>query len=218
MLIDLAKLRATVRFRGDYQNVKKFPSSDVNTEIQGAFGEFWELIANVHEGHWDTSAQVSTIVDQAYVALPVGTWRVQGIDRLDGSDWFPLTKVSVAKRNRFGSQTDTPSAYRLSARGAELYATPNAVITLRVMYTPSAPLLQEAGERDWFNGWEEFVIVSTLLRLARLDKQPLKDFIDAVDAAAKRITSGAGEREASEPEYLNLHEGGSVDIWDRSLE
>ncbi len=218
MLIDLAKIRATVRFRGDYQNVKKFPNSYVDTEIQGAFGEFWELIANTHEGYWDTSANVLTIVGQAYVALPAGVWRVQGVDRLDGSDWIPLSKVSVAQRNRFGSSTDTPSAYRTTARGIDLYATPNAIITIRIMYTPSAPALQEAGARDWFNGWEDYVIESTLLRLDGREKKPVQDRKDTIKTITARIVAGASERDSTEPEYLNLHEGAPGDIWDRGLE
>lgn len=214
-LFTLEQIRAVVRFRGDYQNVKKFPNADVNTEIQGAFGAFWELIADTHEGYWDTFASVSTVADQAYVAMPAGTWRVLGLDILEGDEYTQLAQIGVAERNRYGSSTDQPLAYRLTARGADLYPTPNGVYTLRVVYTPSAPALQEAGAREWYNGWEDFVVTETLRRLDERERKPLNERIAALKIITDRVKAGASFRKSQEPEYLNLHEyGGPFDRWE----
>jgi hypothetical protein len=142
--IDLATLREVIRFRGDYQNVRKFPNSFVNREIQKSFGEFYALVDSTHEGWWDTDSTVTTVADQAYIALPPQTWRVKAVDRLDGSDYLELRQIGLADRNKYDSSHSEPLAYRLSARGIELYPTPEQAYTLRVLYTPIAPALQEA--------------------------------------------------------------------------
>lgn len=204
--LDLASIRAIVRFRGDYQNVQKFPNKDVDTEIQGAFGEFYEIVDDVHEGWWDTNAAGATVANQDYAALPADCWRVKGVDLLESGEYTELQQVSIHDRNRFGSTADQPVAYRLTARGADLYPAPNAVYTLRFVYTPKAPLLQEAAVREWFNGWHDYVVESTLLRLDKRERKPLGDRITALDMITKRIKSAVVNRKQQEPEYLPLRE------------
>lgn len=204
--ITLDTLRATIRFRGDYQNVRKFPDANIDTEIQTSFAEFWQLIAEVHEGYWDTQANVSTVAAQAYAALPSDAWRVQAVDRADGTDWIQLDQVGFEHRNHYGSSNGRPLAYRLTARGLDLYPTPDAIYTLRVMYTPIAPAIG-ATAREWFNGWEDYVITSTLLKLDTRESKPLTDRLTVLDKIEKMIRGGATERRSQEPEYLNLREG-----------
>lgn len=213
--ITLATLRDTVRFRGDYQNVRKFSDANLNIEIQQSFGEFYELVADTNEGFWDTSATVATTANTTYVALPTDAWRVQGVDRLDGGDYVELQQVSVSERNRFGSSaTGEPSIYRLTARGIELLPTPDAIYTLRVLYTPLAPALTESQPREWYNGWEDYVVTATLLRLDQREQRPLADRLAILERAKQRIISGASKRKQQEPEYLNLRESTAFDMWD----
>jgi len=207
--IDLATLRQIVRFRGDYQNVRKFPDADLDREIQGAFGEFYELVADTNEGWWDASAQVTTVSGQDYVALPADAWRVHGIDLLDSGDWVELLQVGRADRNRFGTDTDEPEAYRLTARGIDLMPTPNAVYTLRVTYTPTAPALQEAQPREWYNGWDEYVVTAALLRLDQREQRPVNERVGILDRLKQRVIAGASRRRGQEPDYLPLREGWS---------
>lgn len=209
--IDLQTLRSDIRFRGDYQNVRKFPNASVDKEIQRSFGEFYALVDSTHEGYWDTDDTVTTVADQRYVALPASCWRVKGVDRLDGSDYIELRQVSVSDRNKFNSSSDTPQAYRLTARGIELYPTPETAYTLRVTFTPVAPALEEAAEREWYNGWEEYVIESTLMKLDRREGKPLGEREREIARLEKRIKEEATERKQQEPEYLVLREGGDME-------
>lgn len=215
-----AELRTMVRDSGDYQNVRRFSNDFLNTILQRGFGRFWEMIAKTHQGWWDTEGTVPTVANQAYVSLasitvPGGTekvWRVQGIDLLDGSEYTPLSQIGINDRHRYGSGTGRPSAYRTSARGADLYQTPDAVYTLRVLFTPTTPALSDSESREWFNGWEEFMIEWAKYEIAKRERMPLKGYLDAVTDCFNRITSGAGERRQQEPEYLKLYELDTLDI------
>lgn len=213
----LADIVAAVRFRGDFRNTVRFPVADLEREVQASFAELYELIANVNEGYWDTDSTVSTVAGQAYVALPATAWRVRGIDFLDGGDWRELDQVGLSDRNRYSSSSDEPRAYRLTARGADLFPTPNAIYTLRVTFTPSAPTLGAA--RDFYNGWDEYVLYAALVRLTLNEERQANDWQAQLDRQVERIRAGASQRRAQEPEYIPLRTGYSeidFDGWRRS--
>lgn len=209
--ISRATLRQTIRNRGGYTNTRHFSNDYLNTELQNAFGKFYQLVAECNEGWWDTTGNVSTVVSQAYVAMPSDCWTVRAVDRLDGTDYVEMPQIGIGERNKFSSTSGRPVAYRLSARGAELYPTPNAAYTLRVTYTPKAPALEESAAREWYNGWEDFVIEETLLQLDKREQRPLGERMATLDRIIAAVKSGASQRRRQEPEYLNLREFGDLD-------
>lgn len=204
--ITLALLRPLIRQRGDYLSSLTFTNTYIDGEIQAANRELYELVDEVHEGWWDTSGTVSTVAAQPYVALPSGCWRVRGIDIANGSGWDELRQVTIGDRNRFGASTAKPEAYRLSARGAELFATPNAVYSLRVTYTPVCPALSESAGIELY-GWHEYIIVGALLRMDQRSKRPLGERQQELERQRQRVVMSASKRKGQEPEYLQLREG-----------
>lgn len=208
----LAEIETIVRFRGDYQNKQKFSEAAVQAEIQSAFGKFYELVDDESEGWWDTDGTVTTVAAQAYIALPADCWRVKAVYMLRDGQLTRLQKLSSGKRDRFSTDTGEPTAYRLTARGVDLYPTPDTAYTLSLTYAPIAPTL--SGAREWYNGWEDFVIAETLLALDTRERKPLGDRVKSRDDAAARIVAAASKRDSNGPEILNLHEGGCGDLWD----
>lgn len=212
----LDDLEHQVRFRGDYKNVRQFPTVDVKREIQLAFGSFYQIVADTHQGWWDTQAEFPCVAQQAFIAPPkaLGVWRVQGLDILEGTEWREVTQVPTSYRNTFTNTYDQPTGYRTSARGLELYPPPNSAYQLRLLYTPKAPELKDSEPREWFNGWEDYVIEKALWALDKRERKPLGDREKALAEAEAVLRSGAGQRRQQEPEYLNLREGGSsFDRW-----
>ncbi len=202
-----ATIRSTVRLRGDYETSGKFTDAYLDTEIQAAFAETYELIADVNEGWWDTSVTVVTVASTAFVALPADCWRVSGVDLLDGGSYTELRQVPTGERNRYDVSTlDEPQAYRLTARGVDLFPTPNAVYTLRITYTPMCPTLAETTLREFYNHWEEHVIAGALVRLAEREERPLSEPMAELARQAQRIIKGASRRRQAEPEYLVMRE------------
>lgn len=192
-----------IRTRGDYLSSLTFKDSYITREAQAAYAELYELIALTHEGWWDKSSTVSTVAAQNYVALPEDCWRVQAVDILCGSEWRSLTQVGLKDRNRYQASTAQPEAYRLSARGAELFPTPNAIYTLRVSYTPIVGSIDDTNLQQF--GWDEYVIVGALLRLDQRSEKPIGERQQELERCKLRIIAAANERKSSEPELLNLH-------------
>jgi hypothetical protein len=209
----LSEIISIVRFRGDLRNSVRFPDANLTTEIQAAFAEGYELVVQQNEGFFDQLANVSTAANTAFVALPAGPpvcWIVRAIDRLEGTDYVPVPRVGVKDRNKYGSTTGKPVAHRLTARGIDLYPTPDAVYTLRVTYTPAAPTLDTTA-REFYNSWEEYTVFGALVRLYDNQGRDSSIWQKQLAAQADRIRRGADQRDASGPEYLNLREGWSSD-------
>lgn len=200
------QLRSTIRSRGDYTNVRRFSNEHLNAEMQTAFNHFWRIVDEAHQGWWDKEGTVATTSAVAYVALPADAKAVKGVDRLDGSEYVEMPQVGLEHRSRFGATRGKPLAHRLSSRGIELTPTPDAVYTLRVMYSPKPPALTENEQHEWYDGWEDFVIEKVLWELDSREGKPLSDRAMKLEVAEKALRSSAAVRRQSEPEYLRLRE------------
>lgn len=208
----LTDIISAVRFRGDFRSTVRFPDANLTTEIQAAWSELYELIAETNEGYWDTDATLSTVASQPYISLPGDTWRVRGLDLLtpsgvnNGTDFLELPQVGISERNRYDATPGEPAAYRLTARGADLYPTPDRVYTMRLVYTPSAPVLDTTA-RQYYNGWEEYVIFGALIRLSLNEERDVSSWQAQLQMQKDRIMRGANQRKAQEPEYIPMREG-----------
>lgn len=195
---------STIRFRGDFRNEKRFPAADLLVEAQASFAELYQIIAKENEGFFDKFDNVVTIANTAFVALPSNAWIVRAIDILDGDQFFELDCIGIKDRNKYSTTPGRPEAYRLTARGADLYCTPDKVYTLRVLHTPSAPTMGDAF--DFYNGWEEYVIYATLLRLSLNEETDRSGWIAERDRALSIARSGASGRRSQSPQLIPLLE------------
>lgn len=203
--ITLTSVRDAVRQRGDLPLSRKFTNDFLDREIQASWTALHRLVERVNEGHFDRDATVATVANQAYVAPPVDARKIKGVDILDGGEYVELVQVGLGERSRFGQSADQPVAYRLTERGIDLYPTPNAVYTLRVTYARRvSPLSAVAVEVD--EEWQDYVVWSSIMRVAPSEERPMNDYAAMVAAAEAAIKEGAGGRRQQEPEYLVLRE------------
>lgn len=205
----LAQIITLVRNRGDARSSIRFPDSYLTAEIQAAFAEGYELVVKQNAGFFDTIANVTTAADTAFVALPAGPpvcWIMRALDRVEGNDFIPMPRIGVKDRNRYGTNTGKPVAHRLTARGIDLYPTPDAVYTLRVTYTPAAPTLDSTA-REFYSSWEEYTVFGALVRLFDGQGRDSSVWQKQLDRTTARIISSAAERNDTGPEYLNLRDG-----------
>lgn len=209
----LAEIRAIVRFRGDMRNTIRFPNANIDLEIQAAFNEGYELVAGSSEGYYDLDTTVLTTSGQPFVALPNCTWRVRAIDRLDGDQYVPIPRVGIKDRNRFSATPGQPEGHRLTARGVDLYPTPDAIYTLRLIYIPTSPLLSEDVSQEFFNGWEEYAIFGALVRLYLNQNRDASEWERQLAKQTARLSNVPSERDATGPEYINLYESDCYE-WD----
>lgn len=205
--VTLTTMRTAVRELGDFPLSRKFSNDFVDREIQRSWTALHRIVEDVNEGYFDKEATAPTVANQAYVALTstlADVRRVKGVDVLDG-EYRALDQISIAERNRYSATNrDIPCAYRLSERGIELYPTPGAIYTLRVMYARKVTALgASAVEID--EDWQDYVIWSTITKLATTEERPTGDY-ERRAAEAEQAIRGGHDRRRAEPEYLPLRE------------
>lgn len=206
----LATIISIVRFRGDMRSSIRFPDANLTTEIQAAWAELYQLIAQTNQGFWDTTTTSATTNAVDFVALPTGCWTVRKISRLEGTTYVPMDQIGIDDIDSFPA-SGRPVAFRPTARGVDLYPTPDAVYTLRFVYTPVAPTLGSAIE--FYNGWEEFVIYGALIRLAANSERDITAWERQLEKARAVITAGASQRKAQEPDYIPIREMEWDETW-----
>lgn len=219
--ITLSAMRDIIYFRGSFENSLKFTPARVNVEINAAYAELYELLADSNEGIFDTTASASTVAAQDYVALPADFWRLRGVDILIAGKYRELRQIGIADRNRFQTASGRPEAYRTAAGSTRgrivLYPTPNAVETLRFVYTPTfTPLSADGDTVEGYNDWSDYIIAATLLRLYQREERPLGEIQQELARVSARVIKGASQRRAAEPELIPLGRAidyDDIDLW-----
>jgi hypothetical protein len=220
MTLVLTDLITLFRERGDMRNTVRFPDSYLTKELQRAFAAGYQLIVQQNSGFFDQFDNVSTVAHQAFVALPAGpppAWIVRRIDRQDTADFIPLPRIGIKDIQRYGTTEGRPAAHRLTARGIDLYPTPDQVYTLRVLHTPAAPTL-DTTPREYYNGWDDFTLFKALSVCFKNQGRDASAWRQELADATALVITGASERDSSGPEYLNLREGPGGDSWDDELD
>lgn len=207
--VRLTDLINIVRLRGDYLSSLTFKADYITHEIQAAWAELYEIIADTHEAYFDKSTIVATVASQPYIGLPTDCWRIQGVDiDFGGGDWHALRQLGMKERNRYGTSTARPEGFRLSVRGLELFNTPDGIYQIRVSYTPIVTTLDNTGIQLF--GWEEYIITGALLRLDQREERPTGERQAELERCKRRVIEAASQRKSVEPEYL-IGGGGGYD-------
>lgn len=210
LMKSLADIISIVRFRGDMRSSIRFPDANLTTEIQASWAELYQLIAQTNQGYFDTTDTIDTTAAVAFAPTPSGAWAIRKISRLDGTTYVPMDQIGIDDVDSFPA-TGRPVAFRPSERGVDLYPTPDAVYTLRFIYTPLAPQLNEA--REFGNAWEEFVVYGALIRLAANSERNTADWERQLEKARVVITGGVSQRKAQEPDYIPIREMEWDETW-----
>jgi hypothetical protein len=216
-----AEIRARVRFLGTYENSAKFTDALVNDEIQAGLSELYEVMADANEGHFDTTASAVTVAAQDWVALPADFWRLRGVDVLISGKYRELDQIGITDRNKYQGASSRPQAYRTAAGSTRgriiLYPTPNAVETLRFVYTPTCPVFtSDADTFEFYAGYDDYVVHATLLRLHQREERPLGETQQELARITARIMKSSQQRRAAEPELIPLgrsHDLDDFDLW-----
>ena len=214
----LATLRSRVRTLGTYENSSVFTDAVINTEINAALGELYELMADTWESYFDTASTVSTVAAQEHVDLPATFWRLRGVDILVGGKYRELRRIGFGERNHYQT-SGRPLAYRLASGGARgriiLHPTPNAVETIRVNFPPTfTPFSADGDSFEFYTGFDDYLVTRALLSLDQREERPLGERQQELERQRQRVIKAAGSRNAAEPQYLVNRTTRVFDDWE----
>jgi hypothetical protein len=201
----LLQLRTEVRDRGDLSS-DRHTDAQVTRYINQSIAELYDIILEVTDDYWLESDDVTVSSGTATYALSGLTYDfylLKGIDVQDGSTWRPLRRFNFSERNQnqTGSAEKWSTRYRIMGSNIRLRPTPQWSGTIRVWYIPVPTELSADGDTfDGVSGWEEYVIVDSIIKARVRDEEDVSDQMLQKSYLVERIRKAAAAgRDSSEP-------------------
>lgn len=212
----LTQLRDQVRKLGDYENAPRITDVFVDDCLRKALAELYDLVTGAFEGEYTTVASLVTVAGEQTVELPDDFYELRALDRDYGDDRFaPLRRVTILETYRYPGR-GAPYCYMLHRASAEtdsvgtarLFPVPDGVYTLRIVYDPLPPVLEDDDDSfDFRNGWEELLVHRALVRIDEREERPTGERLALIGKLEERVKKSAERRNSAEPEYLEPRRG-----------
>lgn len=204
----LAQLRTRIRFDGDFENSRVISDARLLEVINASAREVWDWYAEKRRDLLITeqSGPPAMVPNTATVALASNLYRLEQVEILDGGQYYRVHPVNVHEAWRFNTSWASPRGfrYRVQANNLVFVPTPKAAYTLRVYYIPTLTALSADGDTfDGINGFEDLLIVRSILRLLRREKMPTAEFVAEAERVERRVMAAAEQLDVGQPFFLS---------------
>lgn len=204
--VTLLQMRTDVQVRGGYENSADITTAILNTFINEAVKQVWDILKSKRDDLLVTSTTTTTTIGVDATALPATFYQLRLLQIADSSSptgWRRLRQVSLDVSHQFAQLFGKRYRYRLQGANIILHPTPQAVETLRVYFIPVAPALAADGDTfDGVNGYEDLVFQLALFRCRDRQEQDLTSCTREIARLTAQIQSASDGRDI-EPFYLS---------------
>jgi len=185
----------------------------LNTWVNQALGELYELLVRADETHFEREHQFSLVANTRDYALPADVWRIRGVDLLApggaGDSYYACLPVSQSERHRYSRawNLDRRGAVRYQLRGNILRfrPTPSTGYSAVLWYIPRCPRLANDSDVPPINvlqGWLDYVVTEGAIRCRVRENLDANDLRGEKAALMMRIKNSAATRDAGDPETV----------------
>lgn len=219
MSITLAELKTQARQRADMEDSTFVTDAELVSYINSSIAELHDLlIAAYNEDYYLDEVQFTSTSSITY-ALPDGTnysgaskfYKLRGLDVKSsaGDDWATVKRFNFNRRNEqeVGNVLAAYGLpylnYRVVGSNVRFNRTPDANLTFRLFYYPvSQTLTADSDVFDDINGYAEYVVVDTAIKMLNKEESDVSVLMVQKDALRKRIEAMAKDRDVNEPESV----------------
>lgn len=198
--LTLAQLRTAVQRRGGIEGSYDITTVILNEFINSAAAELQDILRKKGDDALLTSANLTTTISSATVALPSNFYKERLLQIQDSgmpSGWNKMLPFTLDEAHRFGQATGKNYRYRLQAGSIILSSTTPVVETLRLYYVPWSPVMtSDSDTLDGFNGYEELVIVMAWRKCVERQRLDTSGADREIQRLTARVTSAADGRNA----------------------
>jgi hypothetical protein len=218
--ITLAEIKAQARQRADMLQSQFVSDGELTSYINSSLAELHDLlIAAYNEEYYMEEVQFTSSGSITY-PLPNGTnyagapkfYKLRGVDVRQGAsnDWASLHRFNFNRRNQTyqGNVLSTYGLpyleYRITGQNLRLNRLPDANLTFRIFYYPTAQkLVLDSDVFEDFNNFVEYVIVDTAIKMLTKEESDTQVLLLQKTALKARIEAMAKDRDANEPESVS---------------
>lgn len=209
--VTLLSMRTDVAVRGGYENSADITPAILNTFINEAVKQVWDILKSKRDDMLVTSTTLPTVIGVDATALPPTFYQLRKLEIADSSapsGWRRLRQTSLDVSHQYAQLFGKRYRYRLQGPSIVLHPTPQAIETLRIFFIPTAPQLAADGDTfDGVNGYEDLVFQLALFRCRDRQEQDLASCTREIARLTAQISSASDGRDV-EPFYLNPYGAG----------
>lgn len=239
----LKQIRLESRQRADRENSEFVTDPELNTFINKAMYELYDLLITVYEDYnVATPIQFTTNGTSNAYSLPNGSntftdsitqetvtpqpyYKLLGLDlavQNSNNGWVTINKYNFIDRNRFVYPNTASTIYgvfnmqyRVMGSNIQFIPTPSSAQTIRVWYIPRlTELLADTDTTDiGISGWLEYVIARTAKYILDKEESDTSTLDAEIIYLKERIESSASNRDAGQPDKISDTRGGNQGGW-----
>jgi hypothetical protein len=210
--VTLADLKLRARERADMVNSNFISDSELNSFVNSAYSELYDLIVSRFEDYYTTSTSATVASGASSIPLPSDFYKFRGLDRAINAstgDYYSVDKFNFRERNsrNRGLLTSTRGVtsveYRLVGSVIELTPENSAPGTYKLWYVPTfTRLTTDTDTVDGINGYEEYIVVDAAIKMLSKEESDVSVLVAEKRVLAQRIEDMAQQRDMDQAEVI----------------
>jgi len=194
--VTLLSMRDQARQRADMVNSQFITDAELTGYINASIKLLYDLLTNAGEFYYFNTQTINIVANQDSYPLDASFYKLMGVDLVVDSlgNGVTLKPFQFEQRN---SYLFTPTwnvvglsylRYMIQGNNIKFVPMPSGATTVKVFYVPKFNNL--SGDSDTFdgiNGWEEFVIVDSCIKMLTKEESDISTFAAQRADLAQRI-------------------------------
>ena len=203
----LGTIKTIARQRADMENSNFIKDTELTAYVNLSYLELYDLLVTKYGNeyfvqlpfqiHTDGITESYALPDDFYKLLGVDLWLSNSKDsRITISPFMFRERNKFAVPNFQSFYGITNMRYRLMGNNIKFAPIPSANQTIELWYVPRATsLTSDADIVDGVNGWEEYIIIDTAIKMMQKEESDVTVLVMQKDAMLKRIEAAAEARD-----------------------
>ena len=195
-LVTLSSIKDQARQRADMVNSKFFTEAELNNYVNQSVKELYDRLINAGEFYYLQSYNVPVLIGTDTYSLPIDFYKLLGVDLVLDSNGNAVTlrPFQFEQRNAY---LFTPTwnivglsylRYMVQGDTIKFVPQPSSPQNIRIWYAPmTAELSADTDTFQGINGWEEYVIVDTAIKMLMKEESDPSAFMAQKQAMIQRI-------------------------------
>ena len=210
----LLQLRTRARERADMVNSSFVTDSELNGYISASYAELYDILVQSGLVYFTPTTQTITGNGNETYALGADYYGTVRVDRLEGSDYFPLDEYMITERHDYENASGSKAVgYSIQGSNISLLPAPSSG-TYRHIYIPAPTDLTASADSvtvDGVSGWEEYIVVDAARKMLQKEESSTTGVERDLIRLKERIEEMAQNRAWSTPRRIVDTRGSKLD-------
>ncbi len=206
--VTLQFLRDQSRARADMEQSGFISEAELDAYINSGAQELYDLLTTKFEDYYLTDVELPAVGPDYVIDVPADFYKLRGVDvQVSDGTWATAMPFTFQERNRLQNPLIYPQAeqttvmYRLRGNKIQFLGNTGSPMNVRLWYVPIfEKLVAGTDEIDGVNGWEEYIILDTAIKMLAKEESDPRVLMAQKAAMRQRIEDTAANRDAGSPE------------------